>query len=143
MEQGGQHRAVGRILRRQRRGEEHYPGQDGKGFPVTEPRAAYHASPSWAADSRGLYFVSDRDGARDLWRQRISGDGAPIGAPARVTTGVEMQFARFSPDGDRLTYAKGRQMATLWQLAPGTATSTSMTLGTEGCCIRCTVTPGP
>jgi Tol biopolymer transport system component len=95
--------------------------EDGQAFPVTrvdpETRGdALNASPSWAPDSRTIYFVSNRGGAMDLWQRSIAGDGTPTGAARRLTTGVEMLFARFSPDGGQLAYSKGRRMGNIWRV---------------------------
>ena len=82
---------------------------------VTE-RKALNISPSWSADSRNLYFVSNRRGSMDLWRQRLEEDGTPIGSHERVTTGVEMRYAGFSPDGRKLAYSKGRDVSNIWRV---------------------------
>jgi ketosteroid isomerase-like protein len=52
----------------------------------------------------------------DLWQRRLAADGTLAGAPQRLTTGVEMLYGRFSPDGRRLAYAKGRQMGNIWRV---------------------------
>jgi Tol biopolymer transport system component len=92
---------------------------DGQGFPVTEAEAGaetFNASPSWSADSRLVHFISNRGGSMDLWRRGLATDGTPTGPSQRLTTGVEMLFARFSPDGKRLAYSKGRQMGNIWRV---------------------------
>ena len=65
-------------------------------------------SPAWTPDSRGLYFVSDRGGTRDLWRFTLGPDGLPRGGPQQVTAGIEMTNVVFSADGKRLAYSRGR-----------------------------------
>ncbi len=82
---------------------------------VTE-RKALNISPSWSADSRKLYFVSNRRGSMDLWRLRLGEDGTPIGSHERVTTGVEMRYAGFSPHGRKLAYSKGRNASNIWRV---------------------------
>ena len=92
---------------------------DGQAFPLTEMEAdseTFNASPSWSSDSRFIYFISNRGGSMDLWRRGIADDGAPEGPSLRLTTGVEMLFARFSPDGRRLAYSKGRQVGNIWRV---------------------------
>ena len=97
--------------------------EDGQGFRVTEAVTGaetrgdtFNSSPCWSPDSRSLYFISDRGGSRDLWRRGISKDGAPTGELQRITTGLEMLFARFSPDGKHLVYSKGRRMGNVWRV---------------------------
>jgi Tol biopolymer transport system component len=82
---------------------------DGSVRPATEGRFS-DWSPSFSADGRALYFVSNRGGAMDLWQLPLGGDGAPAGPPRPVTVGVGMQRAAFSPDGERLAYSKGRKI---------------------------------
>ena len=64
--------------------------------------------PSWSRGSRGLYFVSDRGGTRDLWRYTLGRDDAPEGPPQQVTAGIEMVRAALCADGKRLAYTKRR-----------------------------------
>jgi TolB protein len=46
----------------------------------------------------------------------MSGNGAPVGAPERVTAGLEVRGASFSSDGARLAYSKGRWIANVWRV---------------------------
>jgi serine/threonine protein kinase len=87
---------------------------DGEAFPVTEGETL-NQSPSFSPDGRFVYFVSDRGGTMDLWRRRLTGEG-PAGDPERLTTGIEMLYARFSPKGSRLAFAKGRLQGGLWRV---------------------------
>jgi Tol biopolymer transport system component/predicted Ser/Thr protein kinase len=75
-------------------------------------------SPSWSKDGKYLYFVSNRGGAMDLWRQEI-GDGVVMGEPEPLTTGVGMRTAFFAPDGTRLAYSRGRLVGNLWRVPIG------------------------
>ena len=88
---------------------------DGEAFPATEA-GTRNLGPSFSLDSRSLYFVSDRGGSMDLWQLGLAAEGRPTGSPRRLTTGVEMLYARFSPDGSRLAYAKGRQVGNVWRV---------------------------
>jgi Tol biopolymer transport system component len=87
----------------------------GKAFPVTEDNTR-NLSPSFSADGRSLFFVSNRGGSMDLWQRRLATDGTPAGTSQRLTTGLEMLYARFSPDGSRLAYAKGGTMGDVWRV---------------------------
>ncbi len=73
------------------------------------------SSPSWSSDGRYLYFVSDRGGSMDLWRQRMR-DARPDGDSKRVTTGIGMTSAVFSRDGKRLAYSRGRTVGNVWRV---------------------------
>jgi len=88
---------------------------DGKAFPVTDWQAR-NWRPSWSRDSKYLYFVSNRGGSMDLWRLRITGDGAAIRMPQRITTGLWISYAAFSPDGTKLAYTKGQRIGNVWQV---------------------------
>ncbi len=72
-------------------------------------------SPSWSKDGKYLYFVSNRGGAMDLWRQEI-GDGVVMGEPEPLTAGVGMRTAFFLPDGTKLAYSRGRLVGNLWRV---------------------------
>lgn len=75
------------------------------------------AIPAWSPDGRSVLFVSDRDGVRDLYRQRIGPDGAPVGSPERVTVGAQLWSFTLSADGSRLAYSTLRFSRDIW-MAP-------------------------
>ena len=89
--------------------------ESGEATPLTEGRSN-DLSPSWAADGKALYYISNRGGTMDLWRQDLSEDAAPEGPPRAVTTGIGMRTAVFSPDGTKLAYSKGQWVANLWRV---------------------------
>jgi Tol biopolymer transport system component/predicted Ser/Thr protein kinase len=89
--------------------------EDGESFETTDGRTN-DWSPSWSSDGRALYFVSNRGGAMDLWRQALGNDGSPEGAPEPVTSGIGMRDAAFSPDGRKLAYSRGRTVGNLWKV---------------------------
>jgi hypothetical protein len=62
-------------------------------------RTSVNNSPVWSSDGRGLYFVSDRHGVRDIYLQRLTADFRPEGEPVRGTTGLGAQSISASPDG--------------------------------------------
>jgi eukaryotic-like serine/threonine-protein kinase len=74
-------------------------------------------SPVWTPDDRGLLFVSNRSGGRDVYRQRLSRSGAPDGDPERVTSGLNAHAISLSPDGKRLAYSSLAFHANIWSLA--------------------------
>lgn len=73
-------------------------------------------SPTWSTDPLTLFYVSNRSGSNDLWRQRLSADGTPDGEPVAMTAGVGMQQAAFSPDGSKLAFSKGRAVTNVWRV---------------------------
>jgi Tol biopolymer transport system component len=89
--------------------------EDGEAFPVTDGDSL-DLSPSFAPGGRVVYFVSNRGGSTDLWQRTLAIDGRPIGVAERLTTGIEMRYARFSPDERRLAYSKGRPLGSLWRV---------------------------
>jgi Tol biopolymer transport system component len=86
----------------------------GEAIPITNGKWN-DESPSWSKDGKYLYFVSNRGGAMDLWRQEI-GDGVVMGEPEPLTAGVGMRTAFFSPDGTKLAYSRGRLVGNLWRV---------------------------
>ena len=73
-------------------------------------------SPTWSLDGRTLYFVSNRDGAGDLWQQQISPGGDLSGAPRAVTVGAGMRRATLCPDGSMFAYSNGRLVGNIWRV---------------------------
>jgi Tol biopolymer transport system component/predicted Ser/Thr protein kinase len=88
---------------------------DGKPTPVTDGRTL-DWSPTWSLDDHDLYFVSNRGGSMDLWQQRISENGKPMGEPQRVTTGLVIRNIVFSRDGSKLAYSRYRRVANIWRI---------------------------
>lgn len=73
-------------------------------------------SPSWSANGQVLFFVSDRDGSMGIWQQRITNDGIPMNSPQRLVPGSDIRYAKFSPDGKKLAYSKGRTIGNVWRV---------------------------
>jgi Tol biopolymer transport system component len=80
------------------------PAPGGAPVQVTEDRPL-HTSPVWLPDSRGLLYVSNQDGGRDIYFVRLSRSGTPAAAPIRMTTGLYPHTVSLSADGRRLAYA--------------------------------------
>jgi Tol biopolymer transport system component/tRNA A-37 threonylcarbamoyl transferase component Bud32 len=72
-------------------------------------------SPVWAPDGR-LYYVSNRQGPRDIYALTISSRGRPVGSPVRITTGLNAQSIGLSADGSRLVYSLYTARANIWSL---------------------------
>jgi eukaryotic-like serine/threonine-protein kinase len=80
------------------------PAAGGTPVRITEDRPL-HSSPVWLPDSRGLLYVSNQDGGRDIYFVRLSRSGTPAAAPIRMTTGLYPHTVSLSADGRRLVYA--------------------------------------
>jgi serine/threonine-protein kinase len=89
------------------------PAQGGTPIRVTEDRPL-HTSPVWLPDSRGLLYVSDQDGGRDVYFVRLSRSGAPDGAASRLTTGLHPHTISLSADGKRLVYGLDEETANVF-----------------------------
>ena len=88
---------------------------DGEAYPVTDVLSE-DWSPSWSPDGRSFYFVSNRGGSMDLWRQAVGPDGHPGGDPEPVTAGVGLRRGVLHADGKKFAYSKGRRVANLWRI---------------------------
>ncbi len=77
-------------------------------------KAAMNQSPVWSADGRTLYFVSDRQGARDVYSLPIGADGGASGPAQRLTTGLGAHSITISSNGNRLGYAVYHDRANVW-----------------------------
>jgi eukaryotic-like serine/threonine-protein kinase len=73
-----------------------------------------HASPAWLPDSRGLLYVSDQDGGRDIYAIRLTRSGSPDGEPVRLTTGLRAHTVSVSADGRRIVYSVYNETANVF-----------------------------
>ncbi|MGH7497397.1 MAG: protein kinase domain-containing protein [Gemmatimonadales bacterium] len=91
---------------------------------ITDDRPL-HASPAWLPDSRGLLYVSDQDGGRDIYFARLARSGAPDGAPLRLTTGLHPHTISLSADGRALVYGVYTETSNVFTvpLQPGRSVS--------------------
>jgi TolB protein len=83
---------------------------------VTED-ASLNTSPVWMPDGRHIMFVSNRDGARDIYIVRVGGTGRPRGAPQRVTVGLDPHSISVSADGSTLAYSRFAFRRNVWEVA--------------------------
>lgn len=72
-------------------------------------------SPTWSSDGSSLYFVSNRGGKKDLWRQPMA-DGRPTGEASALTSDVGIRHAVVSRDGRHLVYSRGQTVANVWRV---------------------------
>ncbi len=73
-------------------------------------------SPVWLPDGRHLLFVSNRDGPRDIYLQRLDRQSRPTGTPRRVSTGLEPHGVSLSQDGRTAVYSRLIFRSNLWSV---------------------------
>ena len=91
------------------------PAAGGRLVPVTN-NASLNVSPVWTPDARHLLFVSNRDGARDVYAVPLGNSGLPAGKPLRLTTGLNAHSISLSADGTRLAYSVYTSQANVWAI---------------------------
>ena len=79
--------------------------------------SASHAnmSPAFLPDGTLLY-VSNRDGAPDVYQQALTGAGRPKGEPVRLTTGLFTRTISLSADGTRMAFDIVRNRSKIWMV---------------------------
>jgi serine/threonine-protein kinase len=106
---------------------------DGRAHRVTSG-AWLDVSPVWSPDGSALFFVSSRNGSRDVFRVAIAG-GDPQGAPEQITSGLNAHGIDLSRDGKTLAYSVFNPYAHVWSVAippSGSATLANATQVTTG-----------
>jgi Tol biopolymer transport system component len=94
-------------------------------------------SPIWTPDGRAVYFVTNRNGPRDIYAIAVGSSGKPSGDPVRLTTGLNAMSIALSGDGQRLAYSVYSAKANVWSLpipsgAPvSVAAATALTTGSQ------------
>ena len=91
------------------------PAAGGSPVPVTG-NAALNMSPAWTPDSHHLLFVSDREGARDVYAVLLGRSGMPLANPSRLTTGLNAHSISLSAAGTRIAYSVYTSHANVWAL---------------------------
>jgi Tol biopolymer transport system component len=86
----------------------------GDPVPLTDGRTAVW-SPRWSKDGRWIYYVSNRAGSMDVWRQEVRDNGTPNGDPLPVTQGLGIRSMALSPDGRRIAYGRGGRVTNIWR----------------------------
>jgi serine/threonine-protein kinase len=102
-----------------------FPGRGGPARIIAAPTAA-NTSPTWSADGRHLYFISNRDGPRDVYAVGIARTGKAHGDVTRLTAGLGAVSISLSADGERMAYADFATRSNVFSLPiPATAPVTS------------------
>jgi serine/threonine-protein kinase len=88
------------------------------GTPATKVTgdSTLNISPQWSADGRDLFWVSDRDGSRDVYQQRLRDATTGVGAPRRLTTGADAQGLSVSRGSARLAYSRVNTWSSIWSM---------------------------
>ena len=99
--------------------------------------ATLDISPVWTADGRGVLFVSNRSGGRDVYLGRLSRSGELQAPVERVTSGLNAHSISLSKDGKSLAYSSLAFRANIWSVAipderiAVTADARQVTFGSE------------
>jgi Tol biopolymer transport system component len=91
------------------------PAGGGRAVSVTDS-VSLHQSPTWSHDGRTLYFVSNRNGPRDVYALDVGARAPASRDPVRVTTGMGAHSIAFSADGAKIVYAVYGSSANVWAL---------------------------
>ncbi|HET9985897.1 MAG TPA: protein kinase [Longimicrobiales bacterium] len=115
------------------------PAAGGRAVTVTDS-VSLNQSPVWSPAGRRLYYVSNRDGPRDVYALEIRPRGPAVRAPVRITTGMGAQSLDFAADARKMVYAVYSSTANAWSIpipvspraAPVSATTGSARPVTSG-----------
>jgi Tol biopolymer transport system component/DNA-binding SARP family transcriptional activator len=106
----------------------------GKPVRVTDAQSL-NTSPAWLPNSRGLLFISDLGGSRDIYRVDLTRSGLPADSPVRLTTGLAAHSISLSADAKELAYSAFTYTGNVWSLpipSHGLASWTQASPLTEG-----------
>lgn len=102
------------------------PARGGAAHQLTDA-VHVNTSPAFAADGRSLFFVSNRDGGRDVYQQPLVERGGRTAAATRLTTGANAWSISLSADGQSLVYGAEIMRSNVWSapIATGAVTPAS------------------
>ena len=83
-----------------------------------------NTAPVWMPDSKALLYVSNRDGARDVYRVELNDRGRRVGDPQRITTGILPHAISVSANGQQLGFSVFRLIANIWSVTASPKSST-------------------
>jgi serine/threonine-protein kinase len=110
------------------------PVSGGELIELTSPTESA-TGPTWSPDGRRLFFISNRDGPRDVYALSLTATGRARGAPQRLTTGLGAMSMSLSADGRRLAYAVYAARGNIWSVpipASGASSAEDATRVTSG-----------
>src|SRR5262249_50993439 len=90
-----------------------FPASGGEAVGIVEP-TAYNQSPMFSRDGRRLFYLSSRDGPRDVYVVNLASSGRARGTPLRLTTGLNAKTISLSNDEKRLAYTVYTARANIW-----------------------------
>lgn len=73
-----------------------------------------NTAPVFARNGRSIFYVSNRDGARDIYQQLLPRRPNERVVPTRLTTGANAVSISLSADGRRLVYAAETMRSNVW-----------------------------
>lgn len=73
-----------------------------------------NTAPQFARDGLSILYVSNRDGARDIYQQRLFQRRDERAAPTRLTTGSNAISISMSADGRHLVYGAAQMRSNVW-----------------------------
>ena len=99
-------------------------GSDGRAATAITDSIHHSVSPVWTSDGKGIFYVSNAGGGRDIYYQRIRGNRAD-GAPQRLTTGLKIHGISVG-GADRVAYSLWNTSVGVWSVtaSPSGAAST-------------------
>ena len=76
-------------------------------------------SPIWTPDGRSVLYISNLEGTRDVYQQRVSSDGRAVGKAIRITTALSPYTISLSADESRMAYDVVRNYSNIFEVAIG------------------------
>jgi Tol biopolymer transport system component len=75
-----------------------------------------NTSPAWSPDGKWIYFVSSRDGRRDIYMEAIGGHGNALGTPVRLSVGLGAHTISVAGTGTQLAYSLYTARTSAWSI---------------------------
>ncbi|HEY4321344.1 MAG TPA: protein kinase [Gemmatimonadales bacterium] len=89
--------------------------RDGHITTVTDS-TSLNTSPTWSPDGKTLYFVSNRDGRRDIYGVAVNGNGEAGGPAFRLSAGLGAHTISSSIAGGTLAFSQYSDRSSLWSM---------------------------